>query len=204
MKNDIPNDNILVFSVDTDFLTLDPALVDDYIGLIICQSLFEPLLILDHKTGEIIPGAAKHYKISDNEKTYIFYLDENNKWSNGETVTAFDFEFAFKRIIAAKENSGVSSLILDILNSNQIINNKVNVNELGVKAIETHNATIKKDINKEINNILIDILPIFPLFSFNSIYLKKPYIKNFKIFPCGHFSFRDLDIEKNLATDISR
>lgn len=98
-------------------------------------------------------------------------------------------------LIAARYNEP-SAYLEDFAKPSLLMNKYDEYNKLLVKAVETHNATIKKDIYKDINNILIDILPIFPLFSFNSIYLKKPYIKNFKIFPCGHFSFRDLDIEK--------
>lgn len=39
-KNKIPSDDVLIFSIDTDYLNIDPGLVNDYIGQVISQSLF--------------------------------------------------------------------------------------------------------------------------------------------------------------------
>ncbi len=46
--------------------------------------------------GDIIPGAAESWDISDDGKTYTFHLRKNAKWSNGDPVTANDFVFGFQ------------------------------------------------------------------------------------------------------------
>ncbi len=47
---------------------------------------------------------------------------------------------------------------------------------------------------KDIEGILFETLPIIPLFSSQSIFLKKPYISNFSISPTGTFLFSNMDI----------
>ncbi|MBZ4645453.1 MAG: oligopeptide transport system substrate-binding protein [Petroclostridium sp.] len=46
--------------------------------------------------GGIEAGVAKEWKISEDGLTYTFTLRDDAKWSNGDPVTAQDFEFAWK------------------------------------------------------------------------------------------------------------
>ncbi len=48
--------------------------------------------------GELVPGMAESYEISDDELTYTFTLRDGVKWSNGDPVTAEDFEFTWKEL----------------------------------------------------------------------------------------------------------
>lgn len=47
--------------------------------------------------GNLVPGVATGYTVSDDKLTYTFTLRDNAKWSNGEPVVAGDFEYAWKR-----------------------------------------------------------------------------------------------------------
>lgn len=66
----------------------------------VLRHCMEGLITLD-ENDEAIPGVAKEVPtvenggISEDGLTYTFKLREDSKWSNGETVTAKDFEFAF-------------------------------------------------------------------------------------------------------------
>ena len=47
--------------------------------------------------GKIVDGMAKEgWEISEDGKTYTFHLKDDIKWSNGDPVTAGDFEYAWK------------------------------------------------------------------------------------------------------------
>lgn len=54
----------------------------------------EGLVTLD-ENDEAQPGVAKEWKTSEDGKTVTFKLRKDATWSNGEKVTAKDFEFAF-------------------------------------------------------------------------------------------------------------
>ena len=156
-KSNIPQDNIVVLSIDADFLSIDPTTVNDYIGVMISQALFETLVVLDHNTSRITMGAAKSYEIQEDGKKYIFYINSNAKWSNGEKVTAGDFEYAFKRILI--EKSPTAQLMYDIVNAEEIDNGEINkVDELGVCAInkEIFQITLKHPVSNFLD-ILTDI-----------------------------------------------
>src|SRR5690554_3119464 len=72
----------------------------------IAMQLFEGLLVpgpttegLDDPADLIRPGVAKSFDVSEDGKTYTFYLREDAKWSNGDPVTAADFVYSWKRIL---------------------------------------------------------------------------------------------------------
>ncbi len=78
--------------------SLDPALAQGTHESWILDHTFEGLMKIDSNL-QVIPGMAKDYKVTDDNLTYTFTLRDDIKWSNGDPVTAHDFEFAWKRAL---------------------------------------------------------------------------------------------------------
>lgn len=75
--------------------SLHPATSQGTHESIILDHIFEGLMKRDNE-GKIVPGMAKDYTISDDKLVYTFTLRDDAAWSNGEPVTAQDFEFSWK------------------------------------------------------------------------------------------------------------
>lgn len=134
-----PKDNIAIFQIDAEPLSIDPAIVYDYTGGMICHALFEPLFVLDHKTATLINGAAQSCSVSDDGLQYHITIRPDARWSNGLSVTAYDFEYAFQRLVDPATNSSQSSLAFDIVNAEEIRSGKrTDVSSLGVHARNDH------------------------------------------------------------------
>src|SRR5215510_8967057 len=73
--------------------TLDPAKSTGVPEANIQYELFEGLTTYDAK-GDVVPGAAESWEITDDGKTYVFHLRKDGKWSNGDPVTAGDFVYS--------------------------------------------------------------------------------------------------------------
>jgi len=73
-----------------DYPSIDPALVEDVEGASVARDLFEGLMTED-ATGNMQPGVATSFEMSEDGMTYTFTLRENAKWSNGDPVVAGDF-----------------------------------------------------------------------------------------------------------------
>jgi peptide/nickel transport system substrate-binding protein len=57
------------------------------------------LLRLDEKTLDYIPNMAESYIISEDGLTFTFNLRHDMKWSDGQPITARDFEWTYNQVI---------------------------------------------------------------------------------------------------------
>ncbi|MBU5309583.1 peptide ABC transporter substrate-binding protein [Ligilactobacillus saerimneri] len=85
------------------------------------------------KDSKIEPGVAKKTEVSNDGKTYTFYL-RKSKWSNGDPVTAKDFVYSWRRTLDPKTASQYSYLFDGVQNANDIIEGKKAPDTLGIKA----------------------------------------------------------------------
>ncbi|MFD1957895.1 peptide ABC transporter substrate-binding protein [Paenibacillus thailandensis] len=117
--------------------TLDPALVQDNVSSTVVNGLFEGLTRKDAQ-GNTIPGVAEKWEVSEDGLTYTFHL-RDSKWSNGDAVTAGDFEFAWKRALdpALKpEPSTYAYQLYYIKGAEEFNTGKGSVDDVAVKALD--------------------------------------------------------------------
>lgn len=117
--------------------SLDPQTTTDVNAEIIISSIFEGLCTLD-ENGNATPGVAENWVSSNNNTTYTFYLREDALWSNGESVTAHDFVYAFQRAVDPNTNAQNLEEILLIQNAELINSGEAELSELGVIAISDY------------------------------------------------------------------
>ncbi|WP_313343483.1 peptide ABC transporter substrate-binding protein [Sedimentibacter sp.] len=151
-SNEVPSNEtnetarkIFRYSLTTDVPTLDPQLMNSIPSATVGFHIFDGLM--RNHIGEIKPGVAEKYEISDDGKTYTFYLRDDAKWSDGVTITAYDFEYALRRLVDPATASDYSFLVTSLIkNAGEINAGNMPVEELGVKALD------EKTLVIEINN----------------------------------------------------
>lgn len=84
----------------------------------------------------IVPGAARAWEISEDGLTYLFHMRPDGRWSNGDPVTAHDFEYGLRRSVDPQTLSNYSIMLRPILNAEQIIAGELPPDALGVRAID--------------------------------------------------------------------
>ncbi len=82
--------------------SLDPYLVRGAMEWTIVGGLFEGLVTPDLATLEPRPGVAERWDVSADGLTYTFYLRAQAAWSDGQRVTAHDFEYGARRLLAPR------------------------------------------------------------------------------------------------------
>lgn len=112
--------------------SLNPHIAIDQSGRCLGKALFEGLTRLD-KDGTPEPAAAREIKISPCQTIYTFTLRELH-WSNGEKVTAYDFERTWKKAIAPDSSCLRSDLFYVIKNARDVHNRLKPLNEVKIKA----------------------------------------------------------------------
>ncbi|MDR1590839.1 MAG: peptide ABC transporter substrate-binding protein [Puniceicoccales bacterium] len=78
-------------------VTLDPQLAPSLTEAKIISGLFEGLFVADSRTLRPIPGMAKSYTLSPDDRIYTFFLRDDTFWSNGDPVVAQNFVDAIER-----------------------------------------------------------------------------------------------------------
>ncbi|MEC9404205.1 MAG: peptide ABC transporter substrate-binding protein, partial [Pseudomonadota bacterium] len=92
--------------------------------------------------GQIIPGVASEWKVSDDGKTYTFMLRDDAKWSNGDPVVAGDFVFSLQRIMNPETGAKYANVLYPILNAEKVNKGEAKPEDLGVKALDDHTLEI--------------------------------------------------------------
>ncbi|RUT36393.1 peptide ABC transporter substrate-binding protein [Paenibacillus zeisoli] len=127
--------------------TLDPAQSQDNVSSAVLRTLFEGLTLKD-KDGNIVPGVAEKWE--QKGKEYTFHLRSDAKWSNGDPVTAKDFEFAWKRVLdPATVPAPPYAYQLYYIKNAQAYNEKkiTDASQVGVKAVD--DKTLKVTLENE-------------------------------------------------------
>ena len=125
--------------------TLDPHKAEGVPSSNILRDLFEGL-IGEAPNGELIPGVALRWDISTDGRRYRFYLDPEARWSNGEPLTARDFEYGLRRSVDPLTLSRYAWLLKPIVNAEAVSLGQRPVEDLGVRAID--GTTLEINLNE--------------------------------------------------------
>ena len=81
---------------------LDPHLMQTNSHFNVLLALYEGLTSYDPRDLHPVPGAAASWEVSADGLVYTFHLRPEGKWSNGDPVTASDFEFSARRLLSPR------------------------------------------------------------------------------------------------------
>jgi oligopeptide transport system substrate-binding protein len=115
--------------------TLDPHRAEDIPSFNVHLDIYEGLVSQSPK-GDLIPGVASSWTVSEDGKTYVFNLRPEARWSNGDALTAEDFVFSLRRGVDPKTLSVYSYILTPILNADEITAGKRPTEDLGVRALD--------------------------------------------------------------------
>jgi oligopeptide transport system substrate-binding protein len=110
--------------------SLDPHKATTLIESNILDELFEGLVTLNAR-GEIIPGAAASWTVDPTGTVYDFRLRPDARWSNGDRVTAEDFVFAFRRLMAPVTGAPYANILYTLKNAGRINKSELPLEALG-------------------------------------------------------------------------
>ena len=100
-------------------------------------------LIAYSPRGELVPGAADSWSVSDDGLTYTFRLRESARWSNGDPVTAEDFVYSMRRLVDPATAAFYAQMLGGIVNTSAIIAGEMSPEELGVEAVDAYTLVIR-------------------------------------------------------------
>lgn len=92
--------------------------------------------------GSIAPGAAERWTVSEDGLRYTFELREH-AWSDGRAVTAADFEYAFRRMLAPATASPYADFFFVIQGAEAYTKGQGSAEDVAVRALGTRRLEIE-------------------------------------------------------------
>ncbi|WP_346703172.1 peptide ABC transporter substrate-binding protein [Ligilactobacillus agilis] len=132
-KSGLADKQVLNWSYASELPSMDLSTATDTISFDQLNSTMEGIYRIG-KNSKVEPGLATKTEVSKDGLTYAFTLRKNDKWSNGDPVTAQDFVYSWRRTVDPKTGSQYAYLFDGIANANDIIAGKKAVDTLGIKA----------------------------------------------------------------------
>ncbi|MBF0120515.1 MAG: ABC transporter substrate-binding protein [Desulfobacterales bacterium] len=83
--------------------------------------IYETLLATNSITLEYEPALAEKWSISDDKKTFTFYINKKAKWSDGVPITSLDVKWTFDAIIDSKNLTGPHKVAMEVFEEPKII-----------------------------------------------------------------------------------
>lgn len=145
-----------------DVSSLDPSKATDTESSLILANTMEPLTRVD-KDGNVTPGMAETWETSEDGLTWTFNLRKGSKWSNGDEVTAKDFEYSWKRTIDPATASTYAWILYDIAGAEEANLKGGSLDDVGVKAVDDY--TLQVTLNRPVTyfNKLVCDARFFPM-----------------------------------------
>ncbi|WP_054740374.1 peptide ABC transporter substrate-binding protein [Cellulosilyticum ruminicola] len=122
--------------------SLHPALSQGTHESIILDHIFEGLMKRD-ENSETVYGMAESHTVSEDGLTYTFKIRPDVKWSNGDPVTAKDFEVAWKYVLDPDTGSNYAFQLYYLEGAEEYNTGKGSVDEVGVKALDDTTLEVK-------------------------------------------------------------
>lgn len=136
---DVPQE--LKVNINTEPPSLNPGLAQDSTSGTVLRNIMEGLTRIGQK-DEPEAAMAESWEISDDLKTYTFKI-RDAQWSNGDPVTAQDFEYAWKWALDPNNQSTYSYQLYYIEGAEAANTGKGSMDDVGVKAIDDKTLEVK-------------------------------------------------------------
>lgn len=123
--------------LNTDPSTMDPIKGNDTYSQNVLKNIMEPLTRLEEDGDEQVrkPAGAESWESNEDGTVWTFHL-RDNKWSDGEEVTANDYAYGITQTLNPESGSPNAFYITCIKNGEAIYNGEKDISELGVKVVD--------------------------------------------------------------------
>lgn len=126
---------------------MDPGVSTGYDEIGIFFNIFDGLTGVDMVTGDVVPRCAESWEVTDDAMEFTFHLRQDLKWSNGDPITAADFEYSWKRVMNPDTMSKYTPAMHPIKNGQAIDdeNDPATYEDLAVTAVDDYTLKVEME-----------------------------------------------------------
>jgi oligopeptide transport system substrate-binding protein len=108
------------------------------------RSLFEGLVSRTSESLEVIPGVAESWDISEDRLTFTFHIRKNARWSNGDTLNAHDFVWAWQRALNPGLGNQYAYMYYVMKNAEAYNKGEItDFSEVGIRALDDYRLQVE-------------------------------------------------------------
>lgn len=153
---------VLHRGIVTDPESVDPHKVRSTQAGDVLRDIGEGLLSYSPK-GDLVPGTASSWTVSDDGLTFTFSIRQDARWSNGDPVTAEHFVYSLRRLVDPSTAAFYANLVADVVNARAIIAGELPPEELGVEATDERTLVIRVEQSTPYLLSLMTLPSTFPV-----------------------------------------
>jgi oligopeptide transport system substrate-binding protein len=142
--------------------TLDPGFVDDTTSGSFVDQMFSGLIELAPDLT-VVPNVARSWDVLEDGRKYRFHLRRDARWSDGQPVTAADFEYAWKRVLDPTTDSPASKYLLDIRGAAEFNRAGASADAIAVLAADEHTLIVELEQPTGYFLQLLQVAAFFPV-----------------------------------------
>lgn len=141
----VSGEQIFRVNVLQEMPSADLSLATDNISLTALNNVYEGIYRLDLESNPQPAGAKEKAEVSDDGTVYKIKLNEDAKWSDGESVKAADYVYGWQRTVDPATASEYAYIFAPVKNASDISAGKKDKSELGIKAVGDYELEITLD-----------------------------------------------------------
>lgn len=167
MAEDAPelaDEQVLNVSLPVDLTDINPLTESTEEGSSVLMTCMETLVRQgEHGAIEMGSGLAESYEISDDGLVYTFHL-RDAKFSNGATITAQDFEYTWKKVLAPETASEYAYMLYPIAGAEDYNTGKGSADDVAVTALDekTLQVTLTSRTDYFLSSLVIPQFSVIP------------------------------------------
>ena len=129
-------EQVISVGIDSELSTADVSLAMDNTACSVMSQIGEGLYSFDENGEAKAALAEERVEPTNDGLTYTFKIRDGATWSNGEAITAADFEYSWKRTVTPETASPQAYYFEGIKNYTAIAAGEKDPSELGVRALD--------------------------------------------------------------------
>jgi len=139
----LENERVFRMALRSDPPTLDLSLATDNMSFDVLTNIMEGLTQYNADL-EPIPAIAERWEFSEGGRVITYFLRKDVYWTDGQPVTAKDFEYSWKRLLNPATGAEYAYFLFDIENAQEFNSGKIkDSDQVGVHAISPKTLRVK-------------------------------------------------------------
>src|SRR5699024_2818079 len=162
---DLAEEQEFNINIKTEPPSLHPGKATDSTSSAVLDQVFEGLTRINQDTDEPEEAMAEDIDISDDELTYTFTIRDDAEWSNGDPVTAGDFEYAWKwQLDPDHADTDYAYQLYPIKGAEDAKENDGDMDDIGIEAEDDDTLVVELE---EPTEYFLDVTAFYTLYPIN-------------------------------------